>query len=193
MITKVMQLDVQFAESWTGQYQQRAIEIYNPTCQTIRLANLTSCSSMMRSRLLAKCPSWMPRSEQTLAPQQTHVMCAQTGLAEPDMEQGSVDRMKVSQSAHILPNLVQSADTQCDVSPLSPDGATSWLLLPGLHGTLVLRRAATPKSADTVIYDVVEGVLAMNPLNSKGLSCSLAWVREQRVRTCSPISTHRTG
>jgi serine/threonine protein kinase len=167
MITKVVQLDVQFTESWTGQYQQRAIEIYNPTCQPIRLADFDLLFLDDEKQIVGQVPLVI-NSGQTLAPQQTHVICAQTGSTEPNMENG-VDRMHVSQRAHIPPNLVQSAETQCDVSPLSPDGTTAWLLLPGLHGTLVLRR-----------------VPAMNPLNSKGLSCNLAWVREQRVRTCSP-------
>ena len=185
MITKVLQLDVQFAQSYTGQYQQRAIEIYNPSCETIRLADFDLLFLDDEKQIVGEVPLTDADSEQTLAPQETHVICAQTGSTEPDLGDG-VDRMYVSQRAHVPPNLVQSAEMECDTSPVAPDGTTSWLLLPGLYGTLVLRRAANPKATDTVIFDVLEGVPAMNPLNAKGLSCNLAWVREQRVQTSNP-------
>ena len=193
MITKVLQLDVSFADSATGRYQQRAIEIYNPTCQTIRLADYDLLFLDDDKRIVGEVPLVSEQTlsagglsaERTLASQQTHVVCASTDSIDPDMENVQ-DRMRVSGTGHLPPLLVQTADSSCAANPMAPDGTTAWLLLPGLAGTLALRRAPNPKSPDTVIFDVLEGVPEMNSMSDKALSCNMAWVRDQRVRS----STH---
>ena len=186
MISKMLQVDVAFASAATGRYQQRAIEIYNPTCKSVPLSGYELIFLDSGKRTVGTVPLIAEDSQLTLGPLGTHVICAQKGTTHPNLGVGSGDVATVAHAAKQPIPIVSSADTACSVTLTAPDGAGAWLALPGLHGTVALRMAPRhtgPKGADTLIVDVLEHVPELHRAGSSERSCNVAWVREQRIRT----------
>jgi serine/threonine protein kinase len=187
MITKFLQLDVPWPE--IGHYQQRSLEIYNPTCSSIKLKDyelvfLDAAKHVTGTIPLE--PSATGNRPQTLGPGALQVICLNVamGIKDPVFSDNE-DLMAVSDTANLPVTLVDTSATNCDYAPGT--AAAPALGGPLLYDTLVLRSTRQDNQVVDELRDIPRLNVSAADVAKGDLACSLAKVRQPRIRSNQPV------